>query len=328
MWYGAGWIALLGVFAWLFQNWPGGFWGWLRETPNGYESGSTTVRNLGLIVAGLIALPLTLWRIRVADQQAKAAQKQVETSQRQVETSQHSLLNERYQRGAEMLGREVLSVRLGGIFALGRLAREHPEEYHVQIMRLFCAFVRNPLVTKEDEKAAKLTKLVAERGVKEEEESELRLDVQEIMAAIGKRSDAQIHIEEQEQPATLGLDLRGAKLVDAYLDGAKLTNAFLFNANLARAILRDAVLVGTNLDCTVLDDADLTGANLSNVTGMTQAQLDTARAERNSPPKLDCALDVESNVPLVWSGGKGEPLPESLWMHRSRHQKSEEETTN
>ena len=142
--YGIGWIALLGVLAWLFQSWPGGLWGWLeitlgwlRKTPNGFESGSTTVRNLGLIVAGLIALPLTLWRIRVADGQAKAAHRQVDTSQR-------SLLNEQYQKGAEMLGSEVLSVRLEGIYALARLAREHPEEYHIQIMRLFCAYVRNP----------------------------------------------------------------------------------------------------------------------------------------------------------------------------------------
>ena len=120
MLYGAGWIVLLGVVAWLFHSWPGGFWDWLRETPNGYESGSTTVRNLGLIVAGLIALPLTLWRIWVADRQAKAAQKQVETSQDQVTTSQRSLLNERYQKGAEMLGSEVLSVRLGGIYALAK----------------------------------------------------------------------------------------------------------------------------------------------------------------------------------------------------------------
>ena len=85
MWYGAGYLVLLGVLAWLFQSWPGGFWGWLgiawgwlRETPNGYESASTTIRNLGLIVAGLILCRLLLWRIWVADRQAKAAQEQVD----------------------------------------------------------------------------------------------------------------------------------------------------------------------------------------------------------------------------------------------------------
>ena len=44
-----------------------------------------------------------------------------------------------------MLGNDVLSVRLMGgirIIALQRLAEEHPEQYHVQIMRLFCALAR------------------------------------------------------------------------------------------------------------------------------------------------------------------------------------------
>ena len=32
----------------------------------------------------------------------------------------------------------------GGIYTLMRLAREHPRNYHTQIMSLLCAFVRNP----------------------------------------------------------------------------------------------------------------------------------------------------------------------------------------
>ena len=41
------------------------FWSWLT---NG-ESGSTTIRNLGLVLAGLIALPLAIWRSKVAERQ-------------------------------------------------------------------------------------------------------------------------------------------------------------------------------------------------------------------------------------------------------------------
>ena len=36
-----------------------------------------------------------------------------------------------------MLGNEVLSVRLGGVYALEHLAEEYPSEYHVQVMRIF-----------------------------------------------------------------------------------------------------------------------------------------------------------------------------------------------
>ena len=61
-----------------------------------------------------------------------------------MDTAEQSLLNERYQRGAEMLGSDVLSVRLDGIYALDRLAAEQPASYHIQIMQLFCAFARRP----------------------------------------------------------------------------------------------------------------------------------------------------------------------------------------
>ena len=86
-------------------------WCWLSDG----ESGSTTVRNLGLMVAALIGLPIAIWRSLVAERQA--------------ETAQRRLLNERYQKSAEMLGSEVPSVRLGGIYDLTRLAREQPGDY-------------------------------------------------------------------------------------------------------------------------------------------------------------------------------------------------------
>ena len=39
------------------------FWDWLR----GDESGSTTIRNLGLVLAAIAALPLAIWRSIVAE---------------------------------------------------------------------------------------------------------------------------------------------------------------------------------------------------------------------------------------------------------------------
>ncbi len=101
-------------------------WDWLK----GEESNSAAIRNVALVVAGIIAFPLAIWRAWAAQRQADASDK--------------SLLNERYQKGAEMLGSSTLSVRLAGIYALQRLAEESPNEYHVQITRLLCAFIRLP----------------------------------------------------------------------------------------------------------------------------------------------------------------------------------------
>ena len=137
------------------------FWCWLNDG----ESGSTTIRNLGLVVAAMIALPLAIWRSIVAE--------------RQVETAQRGLLNERYQKGAEMLGSGVLAVRLGGVYALAGLAREHPEDYHMKIVSLLCAFVRNPPRMKPPHR-------------------KLREDVQEVMTALCSRSDSQIKAEKWE----------------------------------------------------------------------------------------------------------------------------------
>ena len=95
------------------------------------ESWSTIIRNFGLVIAAGIALWFAKQRIMVADRQAKIAQL--------------GLLNERYQKGAEMLASGDLTGHIGGIYALAGLAREHPGDYHTKIMRLLCAFVRHPV---------------------------------------------------------------------------------------------------------------------------------------------------------------------------------------
>ena len=114
------------------------YWEWFATEPCGMESRSTTARNVGILFFGLIAIGVAIWRSIVADRQAQASLNQVEISRR-------SLLNERYQRGAEMLGSKVLSVRLGGIYALQRLAQEDPEQYRDQIVGLLDIFVKDPV---------------------------------------------------------------------------------------------------------------------------------------------------------------------------------------
>ena len=78
---------------------------WLSDN----KSGSTTIRNIFLVVAALIARPLAVWRSKVAERQANAAQKKSQIAQ-------VGPLNERYQKGAEMLGSDVLSVRVGAYY--------------------------------------------------------------------------------------------------------------------------------------------------------------------------------------------------------------------
>ena len=271
------------------------FWNWL----SGGESASTTIRNVGLVIAGSVALPLAIWRGVVADRQASAAQ-------RQVDAAQQSLLNERYQKGAEMLGSEVLSVRMGGVYALERLAREHPKQYHIQIMALFCAFVRRPPNDEESNP----------RMAPDDTIPPLRQDVQAVVAAVAARGKSRLaieqeartlvdpkvyagdagssplrtpvhhqvggYVEEEELRRTgdfyfdplFALDLRhadlrgvwlrwGGNLAGARLDGADLSHADLTKMNLSRTHFNDAILSGAELTGTNLTGARLMGADLS-----------------------------------------------------------------
>ena len=211
-----------------------------------------TIRNVVLIVGGALAFGFAWWRAIVAERQADAARSQVETAQHQAETALRALSNERYQRGAEMLGSSTLAVRLGGIYALQQLATEHPDQYHIQVMRLLCAFVKNP--TKDE---------ILDRPLVIDGElmpTRIREDAQDALFAIGKRSWNQIQIEKREQFRVNlhGANLTGADLRRSNLDRANVTHAKLADADLEEASVKGACLVGANLTGANLDIASFT----------------------------------------------------------------------
>ena len=280
-------------------------WKWLRTGSSDLESGSTTIRNVGLVVGGGIAIWVAYWRSVI---------------------SQHGLLNERYQKGAQMLGSEVLSVRLGGIYTLRHLAEDAPKQYHVQIMRLLCAFVRNPPVDKDRDDNARPTGTEREPNIKD---YQVREDVQEAMTAIGTRSDADVELEKK---AEFSLDLSDAYLPFVWLYKANLTDANLIDAkfypedltvreqhksiklfqecadlteaNLSNAFLTGANLTNANLSAdlsgAMLVGANLTSTFLSKAKGLTQRHLNQACADVDNPPNLDSLRDAETGVPLEW----------------------------
>ena len=256
---------------------------WDRLT--GDESGSATIRNIGLVVAGSLAIPLAIWRAVVADKQASSAQ-------HQTAIAQQGLLNERYQKAAEMLGSDVLSVRIGGIHSLRDLAMECPTQYHVRVMRLLCAFARNPAKSGTDsgevatsKKYSNVTFLM------------LREDLQAVMDVIRGRSNDDVHVEESEG---FRLQLQYADLRGATLHGADLRRSILWGADLSGSFL-----ASTRLDCARLNDARLSDAQFSNegdepAMGLTQQQLDEASRDTGAGPKLTGVLNAETKQPLVW----------------------------
>ena len=293
------------------------YWDWLSIK----ESNGSTIRNIILATVAVIALPLAVWRSKVAE--------------RQSETAQRGLLNERYQKGAEMLGSAVLSVRLGGIYALDHLSKNHAEDYHIQIMQLFSSFVRNPPKNQGENNAANDEKMQNISNGLRDPDPKVREDIQAVMDCLGNRSDGQLKIEDRENyildfcnadlsgvrlseadlfwASLQDADLRHAYLVDADLSHATLWNADLSHANLGRAILTGADLSGArllgthlslaNLSGTILSYSDFVGSNLPE--DLTQEQLDYAVADPDNPPILTDAKDRKTGRPLVW---RGKPL--------------------
>ena len=267
------WLALVAIVLVCSVLLPAAGWDWLRsgESASGGESNSTTVRNVGFLIAGVLALVFAVWR-------GVLLQRQAETARSQAETSQQGLLNERYQKGAEMLGSDVLTVRLGGIYALQQLAEEHPEQYHVQVMRLLCAFVRLPTRDQSLESGQAAIEPGTLLGI--------RQDVEAIMQAIGSRSRLRIALEREVdfRLDLRGADLRGGQLLDADLSRAMfhhahlsgvnfahtdLTDSFLSHADLSQAEFHDVNFTRTriwsaNLSGAMLQDADLPGIDFHN----------------------------------------------------------------
>ena len=234
-------------------------WDWLR----GSESNGATIRNIGLVLAGLVALPLAIWRGLVAQRQANAAEE--------------VLKNDRYQTGAEMLGHATLAVRLGGVYALQQLHKEFPDVYHVPIMRLFCSFTRNP--TSDASMNLRRSRPIRPSGPSEyfERELNLRSDVQAIMEAISNRSQDAIKIEKADPD--FQMNFHGADFVDLMLEDREISDLILIDANLSFATfsvssLQSVYFVGCDLSSarfagvsavnTEWDDCNMTETSLNN----------------------------------------------------------------
>ncbi len=257
-------------------------WDWLAKG----ESGSATIRNIGLVIAGSLAIPLAIWRTVVADKQASSAQYQTTIAQQ-------GLLNERYQKGAEMLGSAVLSVRLGGIYGLASLAEDHPDQYRVPIFQLLCTFVRRP---PEEGKRDETEQVHREKS---DSDYELRQDVQAAMTAISERSEAGLGYEKAtrgflievtdsvaegvtvRRAGLFWVDLRGANLkyvdlLEAKLSWANFNDADLSNSTLLEANLSHARLWKANLSHARLWKADLSKADISQSAILSNADLTNA----------------------------------------------------
>jgi hypothetical protein len=184
-------------------------------------------------------------------------------SRRTVELTEQGQVTERYAKAVEQLGSDKLDVRIGGIYALERIARDSARD-HPTVMEVLSAFVR---VRSRD------SSWPPPELADGSDEPATRPDVQAAVTVIGRRDPAHDRGVVDLACAQLpGADLTGAELTDAKLG---FTN--LADVNLTRAKLGRADLIGANLTRADLTRADLTGADLTGAdlrqTGLVAANL-------------------------------------------------------
>jgi hypothetical protein len=220
---------------------------------------------------------------------------------------------ERFTRAVSQLADEKLDIRLGGIYALERIARDS-ETHYEPVMEVLTAFLRENTRWRR-EIAAKETEDALREPEEPAEVFRPTADFQAVASVLGRRdrrherADYQLNLgavdlrgawlrEADLSKANLNdADLSGAILLDADLSGAflyraDLSNAVLSGANLPEANLSWADLSGARLYNADLSGADLslanlTGADLEEAIGLTQEQLDAARTvDRTKLPEL------------------------------------------
>jgi len=174
--------------------------------------------------------------------QLEQARESQELTQRLTEQGQ---ITDRFTRAIDQLGKtddkgdKLVEIRLGGIYALERIARES-EEDHWPIMEVLTAYVRQhaPWPPKEGQEGTKdsaLEKNSKEASWEASETTEVPApapDIQAIATVLRRRTHSLGHGEPDP------LDLHGTNLSQADLRGAHLREANLTEANLTEANLR------------------------------------------------------------------------------------------
>jgi len=160
-------------------------------------------------------------------------------------TAREGQITDRFTRAVDQLGSEKLEIRLGGIYALERIANESDKDC-LPIMKILTAYIRaNSDANKETLKLG-----------------EIQEDIQAILTIIGKQKYS-FNLEEFT-PNLRGTRLCGADLKGAHLERAKLMRAHLEGAHLEGARLEEAYLTSeARLEKAHLEEAHLEKAHLS-----------------------------------------------------------------
>jgi hypothetical protein len=189
-------------------------------------------------------------------------------------------ITDTYSKAVEQLGNTDMSVRLGGIHALARIARSSQSDYF-SVMQVLTGLLRNRYRAPHNGTSDASTA---------PGESRCPIEAQVVSVIVGDRY--------WPDPAGYSLDLSYLELCDAWVPRADFHNVYFWYVkftgwNFGSANLRGADFKGAVLRECDFTDADLTGANFEDATilapkGLTRAQL--SGAEKVNPASFGSCL--------------------------------------
>ncbi|MEB3193173.1 MAG: pentapeptide repeat-containing protein [Snowella sp.] len=185
-----------------------------------------------------------------------------ETSQKNLELADSKQITERFSKAVEQLGEESITVRLGAIYSLERIAKDSKYD-HWTIMEVLTAFIREK--SNDDRKP----------------DSKIPQDIQAALTVIGRRntkSDIQNEMLYLDNIDFSGAELRNANFSNIYFAKTKFNYANLYQVKFNNALLYSAEFKYAHLHKADFTDANLTNADLSNA-NFTDANLTNADIE-------------------------------------------------
>lgn len=264
------------------------YWGSI-EAKERAKAGIELIKFVATVVGGVAIL----WNIIIARRQLVATQEQN--------------ITDRFSKAVEQLGHDSTSVRIGGIYALARIAQDSPRD-HWTIVEVLTAFVRD------------------QRGLGGQgfstQPTKFNKDIQSAISVIGRRNTsydppkASLYLNYNDLRGLAffetdysnayfhGSDLREVNFSRANLQNCNLWQACLTQAKLCQTNLQDAYLVGTdlreaNLEECVLKGADLQQANLEAAKGLTVEQVKAAENWQDAiySPEFAAQLGLNAGAP-------------------------------
>jgi hypothetical protein len=209
-----------------------------------------------------------------------------------LEVTEQGQITDRYTRAIEQLGSDKLDVRLGGIYALERIAVDSTRD-HPTVVEVLSAFVREH--SDPTDSKVTLAEVLSAFLPGQERVDGRHADVSpdgEPKPSAGPATDVKAALAvllrlPRQTDVTIDLsganlsnaDLARADLSGARLSGVKLSGAKLVEATLAGASLSGGDLAGADLDKASLSNAHLSGVNLSGA-NLREAILSHARLNK------------------------------------------------